>query len=646
MKRYVADFETTTVDFTGLKEFIEVNKNFSTCQNSLDWWKKEYITNTKKQVEVWSAAICEVGCLEPEKVEVLGSIKEFYEYIVSFKDDSIVYFHNLQFDGSFIIDFLLKSGYKEVQGKAKPKPKTFNILITGQGRWFNIVFITKSNHKIQIWNSLNLLPFSLKLVGEGFKTKYQKTSMDFGHKFVGYKPTEEELEYIRNDVLVLSEALDLLIKQGNDRMTIGSCCLNDFKERLYNKYTKACPKLNKSEIYRTFFPDLTKIELDEDTYGAFDVDCYIRDSYRGGWCYVNPKYQGYLIEKDGCVFDFNSMHPSMMKMYSYPIGKPKFWEGNYLPEVCNSEKVLYFIRIKTKFDLKPDKFPCIQIKNNVKFKSNEWLTTSKTCLLGREFDERIELTLTQVDYEMILESYELTEFEILDGCYFQCAKGLFDDYIDYWAKIKENSKGSMRQLAKLFLNNFYGKFGTNRISEFKIPKLEDEKVVYETLTSEKDKMTEYVAVAAFVTAYSRYTVIKAANDNYKYFAYADTDSIHCICKPEFVNTIECHDTKLCYWKKESEFKKAKYLRQKTYIELVVENGVEAWEVKCAGMSENCKKLLLNQYTEEECEALGYNYTLHDIEKEFDVGLSLDGKLMPYRIPGGIVLINTKFTMKK
>lgn len=645
MKRYVADFESTTVDFSGLKDYINKNSNLTNSNNSLDWWKKEYMLNTNKQVEVWSAAICEVGNLDFDNVKVLYSMQDFYDYIIDFEEDSTIYFHNLQFDGSFIVDFLLKQGYKENKGKNKPQPNTFNILITGQGRWFSITFITKNAKRINIWNSLNLLPFSLKKVGEGFKTKYQKTSMDFDGKYVGYVPNEEELVYIKNDVLVLSEALDILIKKGNDKMTIGSCCLSEFKTLLYNKYHKQFPNLNRTKLYREFFPDLTRVKLDEEKYDAFDADCYIRDAYKGGWCFVNPKYQGRLIEEKGVVYDFNSMHPSMMKMYPYPIGKPKFWSGNMMPHICTTGKVLYFIRIKTKFELKPNKFPCIQIKNNIKYKSNQWLTTSKTKVLDREFDERVELTLTQVDYEMILDSYYLTEFEILDGCFFKCAKGLFDDYIDKWAAVKENSTGAMRQLAKLFLNNFYGKFGTSRISEFKLPHLDNDRVVYESLKSEKDKLTEYVAVAAFVTAYSRYTVIKAANDNYESFAYADTDSIHCIS--EEVKGIECHDTKLCYWKKECNFIKAKYLRQKTYIECVLDSDDKTvWEVKCSGMSENCKNLLLNKYTEEECEALGYDYTIHDIEKEFDVGLQLDGKLMPYRIAGGLVLVNTKFTMKK
>ena len=45
-------------------------------------------------------------------------------------------------------------------------------------------------------------------------------------------------------------------------------------------------------------------------------------------------------------------------------------------------------------------------------------------------DTRVELTLTQTDYELLKEHYELVDFEILDVCFFYTACGLFDEYIN------------------------------------------------------------------------------------------------------------------------------------------------------------------------------------------------------------------------
>ena len=40
------------------------------------------------------------------------------------------------------------------------------------------------------------------------------------------------------------------------------------------------------------------------------------------------------------------------------------------------------------------------------------------------------LTLTMMDYKLLQEQYNLADFEILDGCYFRSAIGIFDNYID------------------------------------------------------------------------------------------------------------------------------------------------------------------------------------------------------------------------
>ena len=53
------------------------------------------------------------------------------------------------------------------------------------------------------------------------------------------------------------------------------------------------------------------------------------------------------------------------------------------------------------------------------------------------------------------------DFEILDGCYFNSAIGIFDRYIEKYKKIKLESKGAKRELAKLFLNNLYGKMASS-----------------------------------------------------------------------------------------------------------------------------------------------------------------------------------------
>ena len=80
-----------------------------------------------------------------------------------------------------------------------------------------------------------------------------------------------------------------------------------------------------------------------------------------------------------------------------------------------------------------------------------------------------ELTLTQTDFELLKENYDLEDLEYISGCYFKAEIGLFDEYINKYQAIKENSSGANRQIAKLYLNNLAGKFAQSRNSSYKVP---------------------------------------------------------------------------------------------------------------------------------------------------------------------------------
>ena len=55
--------------------------------------------------EVWSACFCE---LYKKDVKILHSIQDFFNYFFSLNENIKMYFHNLKFDGSFILSYLLK----------------------------------------------------------------------------------------------------------------------------------------------------------------------------------------------------------------------------------------------------------------------------------------------------------------------------------------------------------------------------------------------------------------------------------------------------------------------------------------------------------------------------------------------------------
>jgi hypothetical protein len=263
---------------------------------------------------------------------------------------------------------------------------------------------------------------------------------------------------------------------------------------------------------------------------------------------------------------------------------------------------------------------------------------------------------------LFLEHYNVIDFEILDGCYFETAIGIFDEYIEKYKKQKLENTGALRTLAKLFLNNLYGKMASNKDSSFKIAYVKEDKTIGFINIPAQDKDAGYIPVGSAITSYARNFTIRAAQKNYhgvneKGFIYADTDSIHCDLQPEEFVGIKVHDKNFCCWKLESCWDKAIFTRQKTYIEHVThENCVPIdepyYNIKCAGMPDRCKNLFkyslqgctdddLKSYNEEQKEFARTPRTL----KDFKIGLKIFGKLVPKRIKGGVLLTETYYEMR-
>ena len=158
-----------------------------------------------------------------------------------------------------------------------------------------------------------------------------------GFRYPNCPISAEELEYIKNDVLVLKEALEIMFQDGHNRLTIGSCCLAEFKSSL---------ALGKWE-YDAMFPDMYKIEINKERFGADTVGDFIRKSYKGAWCYLKSGCENKLY-KYGCTNDVNSLYPSMMHSESgnyYPVGNPHLWYGDYIPDDALTNKRFYFIKV-------------------------------------------------------------------------------------------------------------------------------------------------------------------------------------------------------------------------------------------------------------------------------------------------------------
>ena len=622
--------------------------------------------------EVWAAALVEIfaGNDIDDTVYIDNSIEAFMarlNYTTSVvKTDLVVYFHNLKFDGSFIVDYLLRRMYSTAlddftglwrEDKYMSK-KSFKCVISDKGQWYTIKVKLNSGYFITFKDSLKLLPFSVKEIGKGFQTKHKKLDMEYvGSMHAGGTITEEQKKYITNDVLVVKEALEMMFADGYDNLTIGSCCKAEYKKTIMD-----CD-------LASWYPSMYNIKL-EDTYGAENADDYIRKSYKGGWCYLKEGCENHVFT-DGCTADVNSLYPSMMISRDYPVGKPVFFKGD-IPDKAKKPNTCYFVRIKTRFYLKQGYLPTIQIKGSPYYQGNEWLKSSDFYHKGVYY-KRIKrangvveeiiptLTLTQMDYELLKKHYDLQDTEILDGCYFYTCSGslLFGQYINQWAEVKKNSTGAKRQEAKLFLNNLYGKFASRVDATTKLPYIgDDNKLHYKLLPNVDPDKEWYIPVGSYVTSWARCFTITAAQENYDRFIYADTDSIHCTGSGFSLKSIDIHAVNFNAWAIEAEWDKAIFVRQKTYIEHTIREMNKTCEmedidpyynIKCAGMGKRPKELLESNLSRK-------NITIKDKSEQeffdkpltltdFKIGLQVPSNLKARIIPGGTLLKPQPYVMR-
>lgn len=503
-----------------------------------------------------------------------------------------IYFHNLKFDSQFIIYWLLKNDF-EYSCEKQLNGLEFNTLINSSNQIYSLEVCFKVGtsktgkeyrRNVTFKDSLKKLPFTVDKIAKDFKLPIRKLSIDYHAKReIGHELTKEEQDYILNDTLIMAMALNIQFKQGLTKLTIGSDALTSYKQTM--------PQ------FKELFPVL---EMSEDNF--------LRKAYHGGWCYVNPKYQMKDIGK-GQVFDVNSLYPWALRFNEYPIGKPQFYVGEYEQD---NEYPLYVQRFRCCFKLRKGKFPIVQFKNLRFFLDTEYQVE---CL------EQQEMTMCNVDLKLFLENYEVWDMEYMCGYKFKKQADLFNSYIDQWSSIKETSTGAIRSLAKLMLNNLYGKFATNPHIIEKKPVIKDGAVEYE-VADEYDNDGVYIPVGLFCTAYAREKTVRTAQLMYDRFIYADTDSLHIVGQdiPKEIET-QVHDTKLGYWKRESIFDRARFLKAKTYIE---EENKEI-NVKCAGMPQAIK----DKVTWE----------------NFRTGFTSYGKLVPVNVKGGVVLEDREFTIK-
>jgi hypothetical protein len=463
------------------------------------------------------------------------------------------------------------------------------------GKFYSITVSFRNGKTVEFRDSAKKFPgMSVAKVAKTFKLDEVKGEIDYdAPRPIGHVMTDEERDYLRRDVCIVAQALSFQIDEGMTKLTVASDSMADYKHGFGEKR------------FKRVFPVLPDM-----------MDKEIRLSYRGGFTYADERYTG-KVQGGGIVLDVNSLYPSVMYNDLLPYGEPRYQMGRV---DTTEERPLAIFSVTFEARLREQHIPCIQLRGQAIYGNTEYIKRTK---------EPVTLWVTNVDWELWNEHYQIEVLSYNGGWTFRGAHGLFDDYIDKWMAVKATSTGGRREIAKLHLNSLYGKFASNPNVTGKIPTLENDRVVFH-LGPEETRPPVYTAMGSFITAYARKLTITAAQVNYGTFAYADTDSLH-LLRPDTPRDINVHPTDLGAWKFEYRFESALYVRSKFYLERKSDG---TYVNRAAGIPEGVSALLRFDDV----------WDGNVIDRAWVAARTGDprksGKLNPKNVPGGVVLIDT------
>lgn len=585
---------------------------------------------------VWLAGFMNIGTYEKE---VFNNQTDFMAKMFKLHPNQTThfYFHNLKFDGSFIIPWLETHGYtfvSQVKG-----PMQYSVLIDKMNNWFSINIQRTKQGKVTIADSVKLFPTSLQYLPDeyGTPTKKIKEDSSFYNEWRSpqHEPTEEESKYFHNDLQVLAETLNAHFDWYNGQFKTTQA------SQAWASFVSHFP------AWQLRFPPLTDRE-------DFDM----RLAYIGGISYVPKKYAGitfYAVD----VLDVNSMYPHKAAYSKLPYGNATYVEDGKHPPMSK----FWIAKVILKLTLKEGKMPCISSKQIDKAEMldveptedlDNWIINTKgvvtaviSCIdyetMHESYDVVIKMWKWHYEYswkvQKEVQSYVLTNNKIKEESSEKAkkakARGDIEKYNYYMAK---------RQRAKIDNNAFYGKFGEAIEKVNKLPFYTEEKgVTYsgrETTTATPYRR-KYLPVAIAITAWARQQLVRLGNTLGEDFLYCDTDSVHFkrsgvskIVKAYNNYEIDLHDEKLGSWSKEGSFKRGKYLRPKCYIEETLDGENE---VTLAGLP-------ADKNTGARSKTRSF-ITFENLDFGTEVPQERSNKLMSVRTRTGTKLVPTTFKIK-
>lgn len=420
----------------------------------------------------------------------------------------VIYVHNLAFEFEF-----MQHHFEWIEGSvfSGGKHKPFKALC---------------NYGIEFRDSYILSGFSLATTAKNLtKHKVAKMVGDLDYSLPRHHTTpltEKEMGYCENDIVVttayIDEQLDLYKSIDLIPMT------NTGRVRRFVKETCLPRKNNgKKTKYRQIMQDLT---LSEPVY------LQLKTAFMGGYTHANANYVDKTLEQVTSV-DFTSSYPSVMVSEMFPMSRFKSIKVETLEEfedVCSRFCVVFNVKFT---NIRPT------------FHHEHYISESKCRGLVKAVTnngrvvmaESMVMTLTNIDYDILKQTYEWDEMQLDDVRYAHknyLPKSIIEAVLElYQGKTTlKDVEGSEVEylLSKGMLNSIYGMSVTDiakdRViysGDWDVEPVDVAKVI--EADNKKIERTLYYAWGIWVTAYARknlWTGILALGNDY---VYSDTDSM-------------------------------------------------------------------------------------------------------------------------
>ena len=345
---------------------------------------------------------------------------------------------------------------------------------------------------------------------------------EFNYKVIRYPwtvLTERELEYCVTDVKSLVEALKVYFGIEHDNFYTIPFTSTGFVRR---DVKRAMRKFNRKEL-QSMQPD----------YGIFQI---LREAFRGGNTHCNRYYTGMILDNVSS-YDRVSSYPDVQINELFPMSP---WIKEEEPNV---ERVTRIIYKQHRACIMRCGFSGIRLKNPLW--GCPYIPKHKCrCLTrhdndnGRILDaDYLEISLTDVDFKIILEEYEFDSVTFYD--FYHCRYGKLPkplrEEVQKYFQLKSELKGVAGQelyynLSKAKLNSVYGMSVTNPcrtsidyINDEFVEREEDEN---ELLEASNKKAFLVYAWGIWTTAHARAELEKMMNlVSAERFVYCDTDSV-------------------------------------------------------------------------------------------------------------------------